>query len=354
MNINDTIRYNIWFHLIQKRFQLNNTNVNTHSRSISYSARPKTYGADNWKHAYCNLSSYKKCRIPKCRYTSKNKIIFAKSSSHGASKGTTKNKVINDNKNNTDAALWIMLNHTENCNTRLFDNNTYPTNNQNQQSQRYIQLQICVQNIKSNIGKSLQFNFCESFLTLSKHHNQNNKVDVIKTGQYQPYIVYQSKDNNDKLSAASSLSSSLLNDIVDTKMNGHGFSDDCGIVSSTLGPLEFVIVVVSIPCPSDIIYETDFLCRVQSFHVPFIVKEQVPYQICNNHNLPVVVMDIYNNTDYIEKKTSLSYDPYPLYWSSQSIGRTISAHFIKESEIWDHYNILPGGCLARVHRSFGL
>ena len=115
--------------------------------------------------------------------------------------------------------------------------------------------------------------------------------------------------------------------------------------------MEFVIAVVSIPCPSEIIYETDFLCRVQSFHIPYIMKEEVPYRLCTPHLS--TVMDIYNNS-YDEKKNALSYDPNPLHWCERMKAKAIHADFMKENEIWNHYHILPGGCLSRVHRSFGL
>lgn len=309
---------NVWFQLIQKRFQINQSN--------HYSLlKTKTYGATNWKNAYCNLSSAKNARIPKCRYTSKKKVVFAKSFSSGK-KNAVKNKIHND------AALWIMLNHTENCNTRVFDD----TNGNN--SQRFIQLQICVQNIKSNTGRSLQFNFCESYLTLS---HCESRVNVMQTGQYQPCIVYRSKDDECMKNMKRPSYTSVLDE--------NDFLNN--VVSCTLGPLEFVIAVVSIQCPSDIIYETDFLCRVQSLHVPYIMKEEVPYRSSTSHLS--AVMDVYNNS-YNEKKNVLLYDPNPLGWCERMKAKVIRADFIKENEIWNHYNILPGGCLSRVYRSFGL
>ena len=128
--------------------------------------RTKAYGVSNWKNAYCNLLLSKNVRILKCRYTSKKKVVFVKSLSSG------KNSVVKVKKNN-DIALCIILNYTENCITRVFD----VTNSNN--SQRFIQLQICAQNIKSNTGKSLQFNFSESYLALS---HCKSRVNVIKTG----------------------------------------------------------------------------------------------------------------------------------------------------------------------------
>merc|ERR1712176_805820 len=70
-NYND-INNNIWFRLMQKRYQIN-INVSSSSSSLNYnkysssssssSLRPKTCSASDWKNACKNLSSYKNIRI---------------------------------------------------------------------------------------------------------------------------------------------------------------------------------------------------------------------------------------------------------------------------------------------------
>jgi len=324
---------NVWFRLLQKRFQINsNASVCDYHHSI----RPKTYSASNWKMAYKNVSSYKNIRIPKCRYTSKKKVIFAKSCH-----AKNSNAVITNG-----SAMWIMMNHTEDCNTRGL-----VLNNRNN-NERYVQLQVCVQNIKSITGRSLHYNFDESYLMLLSN---KMKVNVLCTDEYKPYVVYHSKCNNVnnnsskkvKYNDDSSWPSMFHSSIIDESRPMTGST-------LVLEPLEFAIVLVSIPCTSDIVYETDFLCHVDSFHVPFFMKEQIPCQKLSDHSTLYASFLAEIPKKYEQQDQVSLRDPYPLLWHSVTKKGVINAKFMNEKDVWNHYTELPGGCLSRVNRSFGL
>merc|ERR1712157_165473 len=112
----------------------------------------------------------------------------------------------------------------------------------------------------------------------------------------------------------------------------------------TLKPLEFAIAVVSIPCSSDVVYETDFLSCVKSFHAPFLITDKLCYYCVggiemkeleeNGENINVVVEGKKDNHQPL-------YDPAPLQWFKVTYSTTMQALFITEKEIWSYYDMLP-------------
>lgn len=209
-----------WTDYVQRRFQLDTSK-----------SRAKTHGGNTWKEVYHILS---KCnRIPKSRFTSTRKVIFAKGG------GITQ-------KCNSAVAVWVLLSHTEDCLTRrsAFGNGVSDVQS------RFVELHICVQNVKSSQG-NVQVNMIDSKLELM------GNVDSGRPHQYgrmKPRLLHRSRQ-------VDMLAQPLRN--VDT-LNLH--------------PLEFCIVSMHFPCQDDI-YETDVLSRAVSFSVPFSSAHDQPPQV---------------------------------------------------------------------------
>ena len=86
----------IWGRLVNRRFGID---------AARASARSKSYGGSNWKNAYVSLSQCN--RLPRCCLTTKRKPVMAKSCGKG----------------NTGVNMWVLIGHTEDCNTQVKPSN---------------------------------------------------------------------------------------------------------------------------------------------------------------------------------------------------------------------------------------
>ncbi|KAL7473597.1 hypothetical protein ACHAXS_014053 [Conticribra weissflogii] len=88
-----------------------------------------------------------------------------------------------------------------------------------------------------------------------------------------------------------------------------------------LSPFEVVVISIRVSCPSDMVYETDFLSTASSIHIP-VVSRGTKQE---------------NGTECSDAK-DIAAD-------------FATATFIDEDELWEYYTQLPGGCLSLTDRS---
>mmetsp|Transcript_14872 Transcript_14872/g.22708 ORF Transcript_14872/g.22708 Transcript_14872/m.22708 type:complete len:259 (+) Transcript_14872:2-778(+) len=192
----------VWGKFVRNRF-----NIKTAT------SRPKLHGGPTWKEAYRQMSLCN--RVPKSRYTSKRNIIFAKNG--GRMQGDP-------------VSVWVLLGHTDNCETRQHTGGS--TINNNSQRNRFVNLHVCLQNVKSN--------------GIAVVDALSSTLELLDGGiggvQGWPEIVYQGKCH---------------------------VSDVDGVY--ILKPFEFIIVCLKFDVGEDV-KETDFLARALSFRVPVTSK----------------------------------------------------------------------------------
>jgi len=198
-------------------------------------------------------------RIPKCRLTNK-KIIFAKSSI----------------KCDNGTSIWVLLGHTPNCETRIC-----------RQRSRHIVFYVCIQNVRSGFST---VNVDVGRMNIQFLEDGSTRHQFLKACSV-PQIIYGSTD--------------FLNE------------------SICLKPFDFAIFKVTFPCPSNVIYETDFLARAVSLQVPI---QNSSHRLFQNAATPA---------DKICGDSSKS-----------------TAFFLTEKQIWDNYMLLPGGCLVLSEKTF--
>lgn len=196
--------------------------------------------------------------MPKSRYTYRRRIVVAK--------GTTKKQV----------HLWVLLRHTENCTTRIDDH-------------RYVELNLCIQNVRStSVPVRIQVNDATLVYMGSEGRTDFVTTNVICNDRIRPKRLYP-------------------------------LTQDGGIL---LHPFEFAVVSVSFPCAPNMMYETDFLSRAVSVHVPIEWEDSSYSKNCYEYAIDAVT----------------------------PTNHRLSAHFLPEHDIWNHYMELPGGCLALTNQ----
>lgn len=257
-----TLDNTTWSNLVERRFRI-----------TTKTSRPKFHGGSTWKDAYRSLSCCN--RIPRTRLTTKHKVVFAKRGGEGS-----------ENSQNP-VSLWALIFHTDNCETRTRRNSLRAGNS------RYVCLRLCIQNTKSSGEFSVNVNDASIKIAAISEHCSHGAVS---TGSLRPRIV-----------AFSGMTAHR--DVSD-------ITDSAGDL--TLGPFAFAVVAVHFPCASDMVFETDFLCRAVSVHVP--VNSSNGHSRCYNDE---------------SKEAGTSH---------------ASAFFLPENEVWNYYMQLPGGCLALTDR----
>ena len=305
-----------WLSLVGKRF-----NIATNRSTSTDPPRSKSYGGSTWKAAYRSMSLAK--RLPKCRQMPRKNVVFCK--------GSNVNSCPSVN-------MWVMMNHTDDCNTRQVprerENINMDNENQDDSSSstsssddetpraRYVELRICVQNIRSGF-RTVQVDIENITVSIVGMRG----ISVV--GIQQPRIVHKSSD--DKKNAAASGSSKRTRYNASRRrsarrsyllINGDDDKSPSDEVSpsiaryATLKPFEFVVFTARVPCTFDMRYETDFLSRARCVDVPVSWTSTAP------------------NTNTLTKNFDSCY-----------------SEFISEFEIWEHYMELPGNCLTLVDRS---
>lgn len=316
-----------WLGLVHQRFKI----ISSPVRGRLIPLKAKTYGGPSWKTAYRSMSICN--RMPRNKIVKRSKTIFARGGgrmNHAAGIGKNDKKIVAGLHTNAESEivyLWVSLAHTDNCNTRA-DGCVHL------KAKRYVELHLCIQNVKSSLGsvfvdvtavsaELLGFEGCPDGVWTSQ---------VVQNGPRKPKILYQSQGSPVTFFDSNEIhmkpSKSFEEDRY-TFMNNFG---------TNLKPLEFVVISVHVPCTFDMIYETDFLSRAVKIHVP-IRWESGRDEI-----------DEYNPTEHSKGIFDLNSNRSGLAATHKQTSFA-SAFFIQENEIWEHYTQLPGGCLTLTNRS---
>lgn len=276
--------------------------------------RPMSYGGATWKDAYRvqSLTS----RIPETCITSgstSGAAVFASPSNRHKrreKRGKAKCKSPADY-----LGVWCMVQHAENCRTKTVNDFGRQTNISclpYNEHRRYIELKVCLQNTKSGFGmlavpdlsliclKSVD----EELNAYCGSENHRMTFQIVTHGPWKPKIILRRRFCEETPKHSSNHDS--FNDMADDIM---------------LRPFEVVVLSIRVSCPSDMVYETDFLSTACSIHVPVISRggNQVNGIKCKDFN-----------------KIAADF---------------ATARFIGEDELWEYYSQLPGGCLSLTDRS---
>jgi len=272
-----------WARLVEKRFRI-----------LTKKSRPVLHGGHSWKQAYFSMNHSD--RIPRSRYTGSQKVVFAKGRS---------NQRKTNGESSSPVSLWVLMGHTENCKTRTIRRceRTRYTPSEESNNERFVELYLCMQNVKSGSG-DVTVDVLDATLAL-----------MGISGSYDPVISRVHK-------SGSSLQPRVLFHDTTPASDGSPFDRDMsgGI---TLRPFDIAVVSVHFPCASDV-FETDFLARAISVHVP--VRKPSKSAKCSNDAVAVAS-------------------------SSERTHETqASAFFIPENDVWNYYTELPGNFLTLVDR----
>jgi hypothetical protein len=175
---------------------------------------------------------------------------------------------------------------------------------------RYVELYLCLQNVKSG-GGDVVANVMDAALVLM---GNSESYDPLKYGSLRPKVLLHETKESCSLKATGESDDHLAFDITD------------GV---KIRPFDIVVISVHFPCSSEV-YETDFLARAVSLHVP--VRKS-----SDDGNESVLVS---------RDAASLVVTPH----AETTMSSEASAYFIPEKDVWNYYDQLPGGCLTLVDR----
>ena len=294
-----------WGSIVKRRFGIST------SRGLK-SRKTKKYGCRSWKEVYRSLSLCN--RMPKVAYSTGGfgggrRIVFAQARNNGVG--------------GDGVGIWVMLEHTENCHTRLLSSPMeedrsgchllvppVPVQGCPVVRRRLIKIRLVVQNITSGFSM-LSFDPCCIDLCWVDVTGHRRIVGTVTTGPMRPRI-------NGRRSGSQGGNCRRRDDS----------NDDGGIITNgdgtvSLLPLRHVILSVYFPCDSDVVFETDFLSRAVSVNVPVRWGDDEVGDIGNRGDIE----------DLTRRRVQCA-----------------SASFIPECKVWEHYNLLPGNNLTIVDR----
>lgn len=311
-----------WGSLVQKRFLIN-----------PKTKRPKPHGGKDWKDAYRTMHSCH--RIPKCRWTNR-KIVFAKQQQqqqqhhhpyHKMNAGT-------DSMDNAPSvSIWVLLNHREDCKTRVLpplqdsniNNDLQPTTT----SSRYLDFWVCLQNTRSS-GASVTVDVMKAQLQLLSHQRNAYTEPCLQeplADGYQwimPRLIYKHCPDGNTITE-----DVAWEDVTD------------GV---QLKPFEFCIVSIPFDCGQDV-FETDFLARTWAMKIPYDVAKD---------NTSLASTDLYDDSMDVSETTTTMMNSNERMDEMGSVPANekplAMAWFVSEQEIWNNYCELPGGCLTLSNR----
>lgn len=281
---------NTWSDLTHRRFQINVQIV-----------RSKSLGGTTWKDAYRSLSYCN--RAPKCRFTPSRKVIFAKA---GGGR---------DNKD--PLSVWVLLNHTDSCQTRRVRENSSgvvrnpylqevvsldPTTNHrrnNNNARRFVEFNVCLQNVKSSAGP-ITIDLLSTTLEMAAAAGMGNQSVQVKG---MPKMIHRHSTRVSKQNKYTT---------IDQKMK-YNDDDDDGLI--VLKPFDFCVVTMSFACGGDV-FETDLLARALALRVALLQD-----------------VDVNDDETFRSPNEQLSV-------------RQVRASFVPESDVWNYYTELPGGFLS--------
>mmetsp|Transcript_12596 Transcript_12596/g.17362 ORF Transcript_12596/g.17362 Transcript_12596/m.17362 type:complete len:386 (-) Transcript_12596:63-1220(-) len=323
-----------WLRLANRRF---NIIFASRTNNIMKEPRPKAFGGSDWKAAYRSMFSCN--RMPKNRIMPKKNAVFAKGGG-----GSLRNFSKNKNEITPGASwpkqggdfigVWVMVAHTDDCNTRLIQHPMVEV-----PESRLIELRLCLQNIRSGYG-TVDVDVANVSVQIIGSRTDVNALwssDIVRSGPCRPRILYRNTERvpikDEKTQYASNMySRSKLRNGRRALCGGRcldesptvltdSFNDSkelCHLPSVTrLQPFEYIIVSVHVPCTSDMRYETDFLSRALCLHIPTRWNEGADKPMANRPAFDCLA----------------------------------SASFMPETEMWDYYMELPGGCLTLADRN---
>jgi hypothetical protein len=284
-----------WLWLVNARF---NINASKRIRDVDDHIKPKLYGGTTWKDAYRVMARSNK--MPKMKVLFRKKIIFGKGGAYlqksiNGSDATHTKKCLRGKRHEQVCALWVMLNHTEDCNLRTIKqyDDDYAKDIFNRHEETYIEVQVGLQNTRSGFT-TLHIDLLEMKFQMMPSDKCSDKLlnqPIIKHGIYSPRIIYRSI--------------------------GENVNTDCSFAESiTLKPFEFAVVAVSVPLAhyiaagENLQFETDFLSRALTISVPV-------------------------RCQFTEKSTN-----------TICIGA-----FVSEHEIWENYMELPGNIVTLIDKT---
>eukprot|EP00986_Skeletonema_menzelii_P012468 scaffold6887_cov161-Skeletonema_menzelii.AAC.6 len=287
--------------------------------------RPQTYGGATWKDAFRSLSLA--MRIPETSLTSGSAAksggaVFASPSNRWWNKRSTLLKNSNGAQPCQQShawnylGIWCMLNHAENCQTKICTNSANRRRRQAvslpyRQDMRYIELKLCLQNTKSGFGTicipsidmiriaTLEEDDYFSAWGWDKcDYDYPLTFKMVKHGPWAPkLLLHQCVDSERSCDIESEL------DVKD---------------AIVLRPFETVVISIHIACPFEMAYETDVLSTMSSIRIP--------------------VMSFGS--------------PSPSHLGVQQHKHSVAtARFLEEDALWEYYSQLPGGCLSLTDRS---
>jgi len=290
--------------------------------------RPQTYGGATWKDAFRSLSLA--MRIPETSLTSGSAAksggaVFASPSNRWGYKKRSSSTVLKNEQPFQQfracdyLGIWCMLNHAENCQTKLCTTNSSSNSRGRRpkvslpyrQDMRYLELKLCLQNTISGFGTicipsidmiriaTLEEDDYFSAWGWDKcDYDYPLTFNMVKHGPWSPkLLLHQCVDSERSCDIEREL------DVKD---------------SIVLRPFETVVLSVHIACPFEMAYETDVLSTMSSIRIP--VTSVGPLSL--------------SHLGVVQHKHSVA-----------------TARFLEEDALWEYYSQLPGGCLSLTDRS---
>uniref|UniRef100_A0A7S4IK14 F-box domain-containing protein n=1 Tax=Odontella aurita TaxID=265563 RepID=A0A7S4IK14_9STRA len=348
-----------WLHIVRQRFNLG-------SSFRLGPLRPKSYGGTNWKAAYRSMALCN--RMPRTRFASKSKVIFAKG---GGGRGSTASNLPFDGvsfikpRTKSDAdfvSLWVMLGHTCNCSVRSTQEGTEAFGNNDAGGSKFVELHLGMQNVRSGFG-TVDLDVSTASVEMvgvygGIHGSLTN--EILRGGLRKPKVLHRSIGSTTLFAEYRRRNSSMSRSDEDGRSTCNGFSysseRDGNYLSKpyglTLKPLEFVVVSVHVPCPNDMTNETDFLTRALRVHVPARLRTKSErISAAENFIDDPIQSDV--NCGEIKKASETHEEGQSAlaYAAAVTLTSLACASFISEQDVWKHYTELPGGCLTLTDRS---
>ena len=330
----------VWGKLVKRRFEIAST-----------TKRSTAFGGKDWKDAYRSMHLCR--RIPKCRSTSR-KAIFAKGRQsqqrEQQQQGIATREPSAGACDGAGLSIWVGVNHTDNCRTRLLRsaaNTENEDNNTDNTSRRYVDFWVCLQNPQSN-GPSIQAQVCQSTLQFmgrrGNYYTESCLQERIPTscGGYRwmaPRWMKkpQQQQTNWRKHCSGKKAWASLPFVEDD-------SEEDISLGITLKPMEFCVVSIPFECGQDM-FETDALARSVRIQVPYVLSSTIESGPTTSASFVRCHQDEYVNGDKMEVDDTT--------WVSTAKKPPLSlstAWFVSEHDIWDHYDVLPGGCLTLSDR----
>jgi hypothetical protein len=280
--------------------------------------RPQTYGGATWKDAFRLLSLA--MRIPETSLTSGSAAksggpVFASPSNRWRS-SSKRSSSSTDNACNY-LGIWCMLNHAENCQTKLCSNDAANSRRRRlclpyRTDMRYLELKLCLQNTKSGyqticipsidmirIATLEEADYFSAWGWDKCDYDYPLTFNMIKHGPWAPKLLLrQCVDNHRSCDVEHELN---VKDAI------------------VLRPFEVVVLSIHIACSFDMVYETDVLATMSSIRIPVTSYDPLS---SNNH-----------------------------LGAQQPNHGVASARFLEEDALWEYYSQLPGGCVSLIDRS---